>query len=323
MNGTAFEEFPFIDVAPLYGEDSEATLALSASCRSTLREVGFAYIVNHAVPKKLVERVRDESKKFFALSPEDKNALAMNEWHRGYMAPNSSTIVTSTVAKNTKPNQSESFMVMHELPPDDPDRLAGKPLAGPNQWPAQQPALRDTVREYVNAMEDLSRRLTQLIALCLDLPQDYFGPFFERPTTFLRLLRYPPTSAEEGLFGSAPHTDYGFITLLAQDELGGLEIRNKAGDWIPAPPVPGSFVMNVADILTHWSGGLFASTPHRVINASGRDRYSQPFFFDPSMDAIITPVAGDRRDAPTIRYGDNLMERLDKNYRYRVAPAAE
>ena len=180
MTGTAFEEIPFIDVAPLYGEDSEATLALSASCRLTLREVGFAYIVNHAVPKKLVERVRDESKKFFALSPEDKNALAMNEWHRGYMTPNSSTIVTSTVAKNTKPNQSESFMVMHELAPDDPDRLAGRPLAGPNQWPAQQPALRDTVREYVNAMEDLSRRLTQLIALCLDLPQDYFGPFFER-----------------------------------------------------------------------------------------------------------------------------------------------
>lgn len=316
MNNGAFEKIPYIDVGALYGTDFAAKETLAEACRAILSDVGFAYIVNHDVPEALVHRVREESKKFFNQPMEDKKALTMNAWHRGYMAPNSSTIVTSSVAKNTKPNQSESFMAMHELPPDGPNFIAGKPLQGPNQWPEQQPALRAAVQEYVERMEDLSRRLTELIALCLKLPADYFQPYFERPTTFLRLLHYPPTPIEDGLFGSAPHTDYGFITLLAQDDIGGLEVRNKAGEWIAAPPVGGTFVMNVADILAHWSGGLFASTPHRVINSSGRERYSQPFFFDPSMDALITPVAGD--DAGTaVRYGDYLMERLDKNYRYR------
>lgn len=323
MNDASFDQIPIINASALYGEDGAAKQVLAADCRAILRDVGFAYIVNHGVPDALVQRVRAESKNFFALPQGDKTALAMNEWHRGYMAPNSSTIVTSTVARNTKPNQSESFMVMHELAPDDPDLLAGKPLQGPNQWPEQLPSLRAAVEAYVAQTEDLSRRLTELIALCLELPPDFFLPFFERPTTFLRLLHYPPTPAEDGMFGSAPHTDYGFITLLAQDDIGGLEVRNKAGEWIPAPPIEGSFVMDVADILAHWSGGLFASTPHRVINASGQERYSQPFFFDPSMDVMISPVVGARAGQDPIRYGDYLMERLDKNYRYRGKTAAE
>ena len=119
------------------------------------------------------------------------------------------------------------------------------------------------------------------------------------------------------LFGSAPHTDYGFITLLAQDDVGGLEVRNKAGEWIAAPPIADTFVMNVGDILARWSGGLFASTPHRVINASGQERYSQPFFFDPSMDAIIAPAVDHGVPFKPVRYGDYLMERIDKNYSYR------
>lgn len=320
---SAFGEIPVIGVGALYDGDIKSKQALAATCRAILRDVGFAYIVNHDVPETLINRVRDESKKFFGQPMEEKKALAMNAWHRGYMAPNSSTIVTSSVANNTKPNQSESFLVMHELAPDDPDLLAGKPLQGPNQWPERQPALCAAVQDYVARMEDLSRRLTELIALCLELPADYFRPHFERPTTFLRLLHYPPTPIEDGLFGSAPHTDYGFITLLAQDDIGGLQVRNKDGDWIDAPPIEGSFVMNVADILSHWSGGLFASTPHRVINASGQDRYSQPFFFDPSMDALITPLAGEKAGKETLRYGDYLMERLDKNYRYRGKTAAE
>lgn len=314
---SAFNEIPIIDVGALYDGDRKCKQALAATCRATLQEVGFAYIVNHDVPAALINRVRDESKKFFDRPMEDKKTLAMNAWHRGYMAPNSSTIVTSSVAENKKPNQSESFLVMHELAPDDPALLAGKPLQGPNQWPEEQPALRAAVQDYVACMEDLSRRLTELIALCLELPADYFQPYFERPTTFLRLLHYPPTPIEDGLFGSAPHTDYGFITLLAQDDIGGLQVRNKDGDWIDAPPIEGSFVMNVADILSHWSGGLFASTPHRVINSSSLDRYSQPFFFDPSMDALITPLTGEKASKETLRYGDYLMERLDKNYRYR------
>ena len=127
---------------------------------------------------------------------------------------------------------------------------------------------------------------------------------FAKPTTFLRLLRYPPQRQEDGLFGSAPHTDYGFITLLAQDEVGGLEIRNKAGEWIAAPPIPDTFVMNVGDILARWSNDRFVSTPHRVINRSGRERYSQPFFFrsvDELRGSSPFPPASRRAPSPNTR----------------------
>ncbi len=316
MNSGEFDHIPMIDVSALYGANENAKRALAEECRSILQDIGFAYITKHHVPVALIDQVREEARQFFNLPLVDKNAIAINRWHRGYMAPNSSTIVTSSVAEVSKPNQSESLLVLHELTPDDPDVLAGKPLQGPNQWPDQQPTLRSTVLDYVEQIQDLAQRMTELLAICLGLPADYFKPHFERPTTFLRLLHYPPQPVEEGLFGSAPHTDYGFITLLAQDDVGGLEVRNNAGDWIAAPPVTGSFVMNVGDMLSHWSGGLFTSTPHRVINTTGRERYSQPFFFDPGMESIIAPVVGDAEVEP-IRYGDYLMERLDKNYNYR------
>ena len=320
MTKGQFDHIPMIDVAPLYGDDEAAVELLVQESRAILRDVGFAYIVGHPVPVSLIEAVRSESRTFFASPDEEKKAVAINDWHRGYMAPNSSVIVTSSVAKVSKPNQSESLLILHELPVDDPDVLAGKPLQGPNLWPSKQPSLRTTALEYVGQMQELGNHIATMLARCLDLPADHFKEYFERPTMFLRLLHYPPQAVEEGLFGSAPHTDYGFITLLAQDDVGGLEVRNKQGNWISAPPVPGSFVMNVGDMLSHWSGGLFASTPHRVINSSGKERYSQPFFYDPGMDTIITPVTGGEADP--IRYGDYLMERLDKNYSYRHAVAS-
>jgi isopenicillin N synthase-like dioxygenase len=146
--------------------------------------------------------------------------------------------------------------------------------------------------------------------------------YFEKPTTFLRLLHYPTQPEEGGLFGSAPHTDYGYITLLAQDDVGGLEVKNRAGNWIAAPPIPDTFVMNVGDILARWSNDSFVSTPHRVINRSGRERYSQPFFFDPSMDEMIEALptcvpAGTEPKYSPVLYGAYLMERIDRNYHYR------
>ena len=264
------------------------------------------------------------SRAFFALPEAEKLKLKIDRNFRGYLPFAGSTIVTSSVAKVSKPNQSESIFFMHEVAPDEPAALAGKPLQGPNQWPdeALLPGFRDTIEHYVEDMSALARRLVRAIALAVDMPADSMERFFEKPTTFLRLLHYPPQPEEAGLFGSAPHTDYGYITLLAQDEVGGLEVRNKSGDWIAAPPIPGSFVMNVGDILARWSNDRFVSTPHRVINRSGRERYSQPFFFDPAMDETIAalptcvPVGASPKYPPVI-YGDYLMERIDKNYHYR------
>ncbi len=316
MTSDGFEAIPIIDVSGLENGSADRPL-LAETFRDALRDVGFAYIAGHGVPGEVTEGLRDQAKRFFDLPDEVKQAIAINEWHRGYMAPNSSTIVTSSVAEVTKPNQSESFLALHDVDPCDP--AYGAPLQGPNQWPAELPSFRRAAEYYATAVEGLARRLMPVLALALGLKEDYFNAYFEQPTTFLRLLHYPPQPVEEGLFGSAPHTDYGFITLLAQDDVGGLEVRNKAGEWVAAPPIPDTFVMNVGDILARWSGGLFASTPHRVINTSGRERYSQPFFFDPSMDAVITPAVDHGAPFEPVRYGDYLMERIDKNYTHRVA----
>jgi isopenicillin N synthase-like dioxygenase len=152
---------------------------------------------------------------------------------------------------------------------------------------------------------------------------------FERPTTWLRLLHYSPqpVDAPRDQFGSAPHTDYGCFTILAQDELGGLEVRTRSGQWIDATPLPDSFVVNVADMLSLWSGGRWPSTPHRVVNRSGHERFSVPYFFDMDLDTRVSPLRAaleDDRDSSEIanaqkqvRYGDYVMERLDRNYRYR------
>ncbi|WP_138466115.1 isopenicillin N synthase family oxygenase [Poseidonocella sp. HB161398] len=316
-----FDNIPVVDLSGLAGGAApEARAATVAALKEALMTSGFAYLAGHGVPEDLVERMRQMNMAFHDLPLEEKMKLKINGFHRGYMPMSTSTIVTSSVAKVTKPNQSESLMIMHEVPEDAP--YAGEPIQGPNQFPADLPELKETAQAYMAAMTGLGQRIAGGIAEALGLPVDWFDRHFVNPTLFLRLLHYPEQPDEEQLFGSAPHTDYGFVTLLKQDDVGGLEVRNKNGDWIPAPPIPGTFVMNVGDILSKWSNGRLVSTPHRVKNLSKRDRYSQPFFYDPSMSALVECPAemlaeGEVAQMEPVLYGDYLMERLNKNYDYR------
>jgi isopenicillin N synthase-like dioxygenase len=307
-----------------FGSTSEAELARQLDL--TFTGIGFCYVTDIGVDAALVEAVFAASRRFHAQPRAAKDSIAMNRFHRGYMAPKTSIIETSSVARVTRPNDSESFMLMHEVAPDDP--RYGRPLDGPNLWP-DLPDFRGPVEAYERAMLGFCRRLLRPLALALGLPRDWFAPFFQQPTTFLRLLHYPPQQpdAPDDAFGSAPHTDYGFITILAQDDSGGLEVRRRDGTWLPARPIPGTWVVNVADMLARWTNGRWQSTPHRVKNISGGDRYSCPYFFDMSMDSIVEtlPTCHGPESPPSfppVRYGDYLMERLDRNYAYRKAPAA-
>jgi isopenicillin N synthase-like dioxygenase len=316
-----FSEIPVIDVSSLLadGESKQRTDTVAA-LRDALERSGFAYLRGHGIPQGAIDRLRALSQAFHTLPIEAKQRIVMNAYHRGYMPFSSSTIVTSTVAKVTRPNLSESLMIMQEVPADSPSH--GEPLRGPNQWPAELPEFRATALDYMERMTDLGLCMAKGLAEALGLPRDWFLPFFKEPTLFLRLLHYPRQPDEAGLFGSAPHTDYGFITILTQDEVGGLEVRNRHNDWIAAPPVEGTFVMNVGDILQRWSNGRFASTPHRVRNLKPVDRYSMPFFYDPSMEATVECppqiLEGDEAPKhPPVVYGDYLLERLNKNYDYR------
>jgi isopenicillin N synthase-like dioxygenase len=298
---------------------SEETLARQLD--AAFSGMGFCYLTDIGVDSALVDGVFAASRRFHALARQAKDAIAMNSFHRGYMALKTSVIKTSTVARVTRPNDSDSFMLMHEVGPDDP--RYGRPLDGPNQWP-ELTDFRTPVLAYDQAMLGFCHRLLRPLALALGLPRDWFVPFFQQPTTFLRLLHYPPQTADapDDAFGSAPHTDYGFVTILAQDASGGLEVRRRDGSWLPARPVPGTWVVNVADMLARWTNGRWQSTPHRVKNVSGGDRYSCPYFFDMSIDSVVQVLptchgAGNPPLFPPVRYGDYLMERLDRNYAYR------
>lgn len=279
--------------------------------------IGFAYLVNHGVATETVEGVFAASARFHALPQEDKDAIAIGPTHRGYIGMATSVIVTSSVDTVTRPNMSESLILGRPQEADDPDVLAGLPLAGVNPWPEAAPDIREPILAYQAAMEQLCLRLTRLIAQALGAPADALDPAFEKPTTYLRLLHYPPIPADapDDLWGSAPHTDYGFITVLAQDAVGGLQVRMPDGSWIDAPTIPHAFVMNSGDILRRWSNERWLSTPHRVKNSKQVDRYSVPFFYDPHVSVDVVPLAS--CGAPVVdpvNYGEYVMHKFTSNY---------
>jgi isopenicillin N synthase-like dioxygenase len=313
---------PIVDIAGLADPSSAAARDAAALLCRAYETLGFAYIAGHGVPDDVVERAFTAAVEFHAAPLERKQALAINRFHRGYIGMATSVIVTSTVARVTQPNLSESLMLMHEVAPDDP--RFGTEVHGPNQWPDWLPAFRPSVEAYIAALETVARRLLGAFTLGLGLAPAHLAPLFARPVTFLRLLHYPPhpPTAADQQFGSAPHTDYGCLTILAQHGVDGLAVRGPDGSWLEAPPMPGTFLLNLGDLMPRWSNDRFRSTPHRVLNRSGRDRYSIAYFFDPAMDAVIECLPGCRAPGeppryPALRYGDYLMERLDKNYAYR------
>ena len=314
---TEFTEIPVLDLAPLIaGEDTslagEDTSRLAKRFAEAYGEVGFGYVINHGIDPALRSAVFAASRAFHALPKVEKEALALNRAHRGYIAINTSTDVTSDLAEITKPNQSASFMMMREDAQAEPDVY----LSGPNQWP-DVAGFRDICEAYAGAMTELGHKLIGLALDAVGATDRSILKAFMTPTIWLRLLYYPqhPPQASDDLYGSAPHKDFGCLTLLAQDNVGGLQVQTPAGNWVDAPPIDDAFVVNVGDMLHCLSNGKLLSTPHRVINTSGRERYSVPFFFDPHVSADIAalPGTGVPKFAP-LNFGTFLRRELEASY---------
>ena len=241
----------------------------------------------------------DQARRFHAQPLEAKLQVRINEHNIGYMPIGGSLARTSKVNNNTKPSVNEAVFFRRERTPDDPDVIAGTKLRGLNQWPAGLPGFRETVLSYMIAMERLCQRLVPIYAVALDLPPDYFDAMFARGNMIQRLSHYPPrASYDENEFSIAPHTDSGFMTLLAPSNVPGLAIRLPDGTWFDAPSIPGCFTVNGGDILKRWTNDRFLSTPHRALNVSGLDRYAIPFFFDTHPDTLLECL-------PTCRSVDN------------------
>ncbi len=323
-------QIPILDISAIYSEDADRKLHLAKAFHTAYSTAGFSYIVNHQVPEQLIERVFNASELFHVLPLAEKMRVELNHLHRGFIPINTSTDVNSKLANVKHPNQSESFMVMREDSANSPQVLKGNYLAGANQWP-ELSGFKDDVMAYNNAMADLARKLIDIIALALRAREE-FTESFDVPTTWLRLLHYPAnnvSSAKEleskGVYGSAPHTDFGCLTLLAQDDVGGLQVQNKQRQWIDVPRLPGSFVVNAGDMLQRWSNNQLKSTPHRVINASGNTRYSCPFFFDPHVSTNITPLpscvsAAHPPAYEPINFGEFLQRELQAGYQQHAKP---
>ncbi len=258
------------------------------------------------------------SKQFHNLPLHTKMEVALDSSHRGYIPINTSTDVNSKLTEVKRPNQSESFMIMREDTANSMPVLSNAYLAGPNQWP-QLAGFRETLTEANVKLSVLARQLVKITCIALEVDPSRLLPAFECPTTWLRLLHYPPQPPVSGLFGSAPHTDFGCLTLLAQDEVAGLQVQTATGDWLDVAPDRNALIVNVGDMLHRWSNGILKSTPHRVINRTGQERYSCAFFFDPYVDTIITPLDECISEHLPVRYepirfGDFLRAELEAAY---------
>ena len=294
-------QLPVVDVGPLVtGDDDRAGVA--AEIERACRHNGFFYITGHGVDEGLQRQLEESSRRFFAQDRETKMEIAMEHggraW-RGYFP-------VGAELTSGKADVKEGIYFGAELPADHPRVQDGTPLHGANLFPRDVPELRTAVLAFMDAMTRLGHAVMEGIALSLGLPASYFADRYTRePLTLFRIFNYPGDSTAAGnepRWGVGEHTDYGLLTILKQDDTGGLEVKSGGG-WIPAPPIPGAFLCNIGDMLDRMTAGQYKSTPHRVQNVARRDRLSFPFFFDPNFDARIAPIV--KPDA-TVVMGDRV-----------------
>jgi isopenicillin N synthase-like dioxygenase len=277
---------PAIDAAQLDGTAAERA-ACAAAIGQACEEVGFFHIVNHGIDPALQARVFAVAREFFATPLDAKMQVALS---------------AATGFLGYFPVKGE---VTDPLAGADPKEGFDIAFGPDNRWPTEPAALRTILTEYYAAMSALGRRLSRGFALALGLQEDFFAAKLDRPTAILRLLHYPPVDQAPDpdalpLTGCGAHSDYGYLTLLAQDSQGGLQVETTAGRWVKIPPLDGAIVCNIGEMMALWTNQRFRATPHRVIRVAPGSRYSIPFFFHPNPDVLIEtlPTCRGPGDAP-------------------------
>lgn len=307
---------PVIDIAPL--RDGSDRDGVSRALLAASQGLGFIYIEGHGIPDAVIDGARRTTLDFFRAPEADKARVRVSAAHRGWIAQGGSRM-RDDVASDLK----ESFVWGDQdasgLTPGD------HPLRGANRWPDSTPDLPRYAMAWFDEASRVAHHLLRGFATGLGLPEGLFLRHVERPLSRASSVYYPPQPEASGpeRFGVGPHTDFGVLTVLCQDATGGLQVQDASGEWLEAPPIEGTLVVNVADLLSRWTEGACKSTPHRVVNRSGRERLSLVLAFDPDPDTLV-----DARDvhgpdhvsahAP-IRCGDYLLERFDRAFAHRSA----
>ncbi len=297
-------QIPIIDISALRSATAErrdVARQIGVACRS----YGFFYITGHGVDEGLQQRLERVSRQFFAQPVDEKLKLRMalggRAW-RGYFP-------VGNELTSGKADLKEGLYFGAELDDTHPLVKARLPMHGRNLFPENIPAMRETVLEYMSAMTALGQRLMEGVALSLELEAAYFARrYMAEPLTLFRIFNYPPetaAAADPASWGVGEHTDYGVLTILKQDNSGGLQVKSRS-QWVEAVPIENSFVCNIGDMLDKMTGGYYRSTPHRVKNPTAHPRLSFPFFFDPNFNSQIKPIAFD------VEVREDQAERWDK-----------
>ena len=280
------QRLPVIDFTDAFSPLLAKREAVAWEIHKIARDVGFFYVSGHGVAPGLIEAQFDWARQLFALPQASKDAFDMARSPSGYGYERIGSQVLDT---DSASDLKEGFQFGFDIAADHPYVQQGQMRYGHNLWPQDLPGFRAHSEQYYAAMRSLSHRLLAVIALSLHLPEDFFEYALQTPIATQRMLHYPPQPAHaaHNQIGAGAHTDWGLVTILAQDQVGGLEICNADGDWVRATPIDGTFVVNIGDLLQRWSNDLYHSNPHRVLNDNPVPRYSLPFFQDGDQAVII------------------------------------
>jgi isopenicillin N synthase-like dioxygenase len=309
------DKVPIVDLKDTFSDDDDGRRAAAAILRGAARDTGFFYVINHGIESSLIDRAFAQSKRFFSQPAEWKGKWRKQPGTNGY-EPQESQVLDPT----SPPDLKESFNFTKPA-------LAGTPDDTKNLWPNDFPGFREDLEDYRNRVQGLALHISRLIAISLYMPATFFDSTFENQEAALRLLRYPPMprSAKANQLGAGAHTDWGWITLLTQDQNGGLEVETATRGWITVDPIPGAFVVNLGDLVPAWSNGLYHSSLHRVLNKRPDvDRYSIVLFYNHRYETVVetlptclkpgeTPqqpfVSGDHRRQKYLASRRHLLER--------------
>ena len=291
------EQLPVINMSALFGADDAGRDRVAGEIEAACCAYGFFYLTGHEIAPRVLEALETESRRFFALPIEDKMAIAMAHGGRAWRG----FFPVGGELTSGRPDLKEGLYLGTDLAPDHPRVKAGVPMHGANLWPDALPGLRAAATAYMDSATRAAAALMEGVSLSLGLEAGYFArAYTATPTVLFRIFHYPATGPSETdwshSWGVGEHTDYGLLTLLAQDRWGGLQVRTPGG-WIEAPPIEGALVCNIGDMLERLTGGRFKSTPHRVMNRSGHDRLSFPLFFDPDFEAPMRALPAVATDA--------------------------
>jgi len=310
-------DVPVIDIAPFREGDAAARQAVAEAVGRACRDIGFLVIAGHGVDPALVERTRAVSRAFFALPLAEKRRVARPAPHitRGYIGLHDESLARSREPGAYGSDLNESLMIGPVDPPPAAVAAAGGAHFAPNLWPAEPAELRAVWTDYYRAMGTLAATVMRLFAAALGLPEGFFDDKIDHHISRLRVRHYPPqaTPPAPGQIRAGAHSDYGSLTLLAtEDKPGGLQVCNAAGQWVDVPIVPGTFIVNIGDLMARWTNDTWVSTLHRVVNppadaGDAADRLSLVFFHNPNHDAPITNlVAGQAAKYPPTTSGEHL-----------------